>query len=95
MIELSKDEELSAAVIAAHAFCTCNQAYLVKPQWCGCFYCLEIFRSTELTENDFLPESDGLLTAWCPYCGIDSVIGEECGYAITPELLKRMNEYWF
>lgn len=34
-------------------------------------------------------------TALCPYCGIDSVIGESSSFPITPEFLKAMHRYWF
>ncbi|SNW09675.1 Uncharacterised protein [Eikenella corrodens] len=95
MTNLSTDEALGAAAIAAHQFSFKNKAYLLPPQRCGCFSCLAIFRSTELEEGDFVPENDGQYTACCPYCGIDSVIGENCGYAITPELLAAMQDYWF
>ena len=77
MINLSNDEALGAAAIAAHK------------------YCLTIFHSTELKEDGFLSEDDGQHTAWCPYCGIDSIIGENCGYKITPKLLAAMKDYWF
>jgi hypothetical protein len=33
-------------------------------------------------------------TAWCPYCEIDSVIGDFDHY-ITIDFLRRMNEVWF
>ena len=95
MTNPSTDEALGAAAIAAHPFSFKNKAYLLPPQRCGCFSCLAIFRSTELEEGDFVPEDDGQFTACCPYCGIDSVIGENCGYAITPELLAAMQDYWF
>ena len=95
MTNLSTDEALGAAAIAAHQFSFKNKAYLLPPQRCGCFSCLAIFRSTELEEGDFVPEDDGQFTACCPYCGIDSIIGENCGYAITPELLAAMQDYWF
>ena len=94
MTNPSTDEVLTAA-IAAHPFSFKNKAYLLPPQRCGCFSCLTIFRSTELEEGDFVPENDGQYTACCPYCGIDSVIGENCGYTITPELLATMKDYWF
>ena len=91
MTNPSTDEVLTAA-IAAHPFSFKNKAYLLPPQRCGCFSCLAIFRSTELEENDFVPEDNGQYTACCPYCGIDSVIGENCGYTITPELLATMKD---
>jgi len=34
-------------------------------------------------------------TATCPYCGIDSIIGQSSGYPITRDFLKRMNGHWF
>jgi hypothetical protein len=34
-------------------------------------------------------------TALRPRCGIDSVIGDASGFAITPEMLKEMHRYWF
>lgn len=40
-------------------------------------------------------EYDGEMTALCPFCNIDSVIGESCGYVITKDFLSEMNEYWF
>ena len=95
MTNLSKDEVLGAAAIAAHQFSFKNKAYLLQPQRCGCFSCLTIFHSTELEEGDFVPEDDGQYTACCSYCGIDSVIGENCGYTITLELLAAMKDYWF
>ena len=54
---------------------------------CGCFYCLKIFKPEEIT--DWIDDMcDTHVTALCPYCHIDSVIGFE-GY------LKRLREYWF
>ncbi len=34
-------------------------------------------------------------TAICPYCRVDSIIGESSKYPITKEFLKMMKEYWF
>ncbi len=34
-------------------------------------------------------------TAVCPYCGMDSVIGESSGYPITRKFLQRMQKYYF
>jgi hypothetical protein len=32
---------------------------------------------------------------FCPRCGIDSVIGDQSGFPITPEFPERMKRYWF
>ena len=79
------------AVIAAHKYSQNNRPELEKDKKCGCFYCLEVFVPTEISE--WLDDTKG--TALCPYCGIDSVIGEYSGYPVTEEFLKSMNEYWF
>lgn len=70
-----------------------NMASLKNDQLCGCFYCLKIFRSSEIKE--VIPERGGGKTAVCPYCDIDSVIGESSGFPITEEFLKKMKKYWF
>ena len=76
---------------AAHRFCTNNAASLQKDKKCGCFYCLKIFPPSEI--KSIICEGEG--TALCPYCGVDSVIGEHSGFPITPEFLAEMKEYWF
>ncbi len=76
--------------IEAHKYCTRNKENLQKDTICGCFYCLEIFSPKEI--EMWLNRED---TALCPYCCVDSVIGESSGYPITKEFLKKMNEYWF
>ena len=79
-------------VIAVHQYCTGNHPMLSKDKLCGCFYCLEIYSPKEIIH--WIEETSGL-TALCPRCGTDSVIGESSGYPITEDFLKDMNEYWF
>lgn len=78
-------------IIAAHEYCTNNKESLRGDSVCGCFYCLEIYSPTEITE--WIEDTKG--TALCPYCGIDSVIGESSGYPITKEFLGEMQKHWF
>ena len=77
-------------LIKAHQFCSNHKEELVNDEICGCFSCLEIFSPKEI--EMWLNDSKG--TAICPYCGIDSVIGESSGYSITKEFLKEMQEHW-
>ena len=58
---------------------------------CGCFYCRNIYNPNEIRE--WIQDSE--LTAACPYCNIDSVIGDASGYPITKEFLKEMHKEWF
>jgi hypothetical protein len=75
----------------AHKFSANHKASLLQDNTCGCFYCLEIFNPKEI--NTWISDREG--TAICPYCGIDSVIGESSGYPITKEFLQGMYEVWF
>ena len=68
-------------------FCTFE-----KDKSCGCFYCYKVFDPNEI--KDWIKDRNGD-TAICPYCGIDSIIGESSGFPITEEFLKKMHNYWF
>ena len=78
-------------VKAAHQHSCNHKEKLLKDKKCGCFFCLAIFSPLEITE--WIDDIEG--TAICPYCGIDSVIGESSGYPITSEFLTQMNKEWF
>ena len=78
-------------IISAHKFCANNMASLRKDKVCGCFYCMKIFSSDKI--ESYIEENWD--TAICPYCGIDSVIGESSGYPITNDFLQQMKTYWF
>lgn len=78
-------------IMAAHKFCTDNKEDLQKDTRCGCFYCLKVFSPSEIM--NYIADTKG--TAICPYCGVDSVIGEHSGFPITIEFLSKMKDYWF
>ena len=77
--------------IEAHEFASNHRENLLKDRKCGCFCCLKIFDPKEI--QSWIKDTSG--TALCPYCGVDSVIGEYSGYPITTEFLKKMQQYWF
>ncbi|TDL61488.1 cytoplasmic protein [Rhodococcus qingshengii] len=74
----------------AHRFSSNHRKDLERDQVCGCFHCLKIFSPAEITEW-----VDNEATALCPFCGIDSVIGESSGYPITEQFLNGMHKAWF
>ena len=78
--------------IQAHKYSFANKSILEKEKLCGCFYCLEIFSPKEIKE--WWKDGPGW-TAVCPYCGIDSIIGESIAYPLTKELLEKMHQAWF
>ena len=77
--------------IKAHGYSDNHRVSLEKDRLCGCFYCIKIFSPTLIKE--WILDENG--TAMCPYCGIDSIIGESSGYLITEDFLSEMNKYWF
>jgi hypothetical protein len=77
--------------VEAHEFSSNHKAELMQDNLCGCFYCLKIFHPSEITF--WIADTTG--TAVCPYCGIDSIIGESSGYPITTEFLIKMQNHWF
>lgn len=76
--------------IEAHKHCGNHRDKLKNDKICGCFYCLSIFSPEEIHQW-----IDNQQTALCPYCSIDSVIGESSGYPITKEFLEKMRKHWF
>jgi len=84
----------SSALEAVHRLCTRHRGLVEASARCGCFYCLEIFSPTAISE--WVDGSDGnAVTALCPNCGIDSVLPDQPERSITPDLLSAMRAYWF
>lgn len=75
----------------AHARSIRNKEQVEQSKICGCFSCCRIFPPSEIT--DYIPDEPP--TAECPYCHIDSVIGDASGFPITKEFLKKMKKRWF
>ena len=63
-------------VAAAYDHSSDNRKEIESSEIAGCFYCCETFEP-KLVEN-WLNEGSG--TAFCPRCGIDSVIGDASGF---------------
>lgn len=78
--------------IRAHKHCMENRVEVEASELCGCFYCMSIYRPSEIVDWIGDPKED---TADCPRCGIDAVIGSASGFPIEREFLKLMNEHWF
>ena len=74
---------------------TNHKKQLEKDRICGCFCCEMIFHPSEIEE--WCPEKMDReeVTAICPYCDVDAVVGESSGYKITKELLRKLNKRWF
>lgn len=90
--ERPRSIEPQADYIRAHKHCIENRAELEASVLCGCFYCVSIYPPSEIV--DWIDDREAM-TADCPRCGIDAVIGSASGFPITPEFLNLMNKHWF
>ena len=71
-----------------------NWESVMKSDMCGCYYCGSIFPSYKVTDEDWVPDLHGR-TVTCPYCFIDSVIGDSSGIPIQKDVLEVLYDYWF
>ncbi|MCJ9673959.1 MULTISPECIES: cytoplasmic protein [unclassified Neorhizobium] len=89
--------EAKSDVIVAHLHCIRNRHELGESETSGCFFCLETFPAKHVWEWIYETKDDEeRLTAMCPKCGIDAVIGDASGYPVTDvRFLERMRRQWF
>ena len=80
---------------AAHKRSIRHRTEIEASAVCGCFYCKETFAPGEIEDWTDTGNPVSEQTALCPRCGIDSVIGDRSGFALTPEFLSEMNKAWF
>ena len=91
----SADNAQTEDHVSAHKRSSIHRIELLAAEYCGCFYCCEIYLPTAIDE--WVDEDDQGLgqTAMCPRCGIDSVISVSVDSAEVRGFLKTMREYWF
>jgi len=79
---------------AAHKHSFKNREEVLASEVCGCFSCLAVFPPSEITS--WCDEVAGVgLTAICPKCSVDSVIGSASGLPINATFLGAMKRKWF
>lgn len=79
----------------AHDHSSNNRQEVQDSSMSGCFYCLEVFKSSEVVDWVDEDSSGQGQTALCPRCGIDSVVGDKAGYPLSAEFLGKMKAHWF
>ena len=84
-----------AELVAAHKHSFQNRDEVLASDTCGCFYCLSIFPTSEIHEWHQERAAEHGVTAFCPKCEIDAIIGSKAGYALTPDFLQAMHRRWF
>lgn len=73
-----------------HRHASFNRDEIERSSWCGCFYCKEKYPVADV--EDYIDDGQ---TALCPHCGIDAVIGDASGVALTPQLFSGMYQKYF
>lgn len=79
---------------AAHKHSSRHRPEVEASRDCGCFYCGRIFPASDIMR--WLDEPRGGQTAFCPSCGIDSVLGDASGLPVADStFLTAMQARWF
>ena len=74
----------------AHRHSVRNRGEIERSSQCGCFSCGSIFDATEV--EDYTDDGE---TALCPYCDVDSVVGDASGIELNPIVLNELNIMYF
>lgn len=67
-----------------------NRGEIERSKLCGCYCCAAVFDAEEIVEW-----VDGGMTAVCPRCTTDAVIGDASGLAIERNVLNVINKRYF
>jgi hypothetical protein len=73
-----------------HRRCNGNREALRKNDRAGCFQCLEVFSSSEVV--GFVCDGND---AYCPKCGVDSVIVDDGIHEFSLQLLQALQYEYF
>ncbi|MCI1245109.1 MAG: sel1 repeat family protein [Bacilli bacterium] len=65
-----------------------NEIEIIKSKTCSCYFCRQSYSARDV--NDWVNDKDGV-TAICPICGMDAVIGDACGIPFGKADLKELN----
>lgn len=67
-----------------------NKTTLSLSNKVGCYHCCKIFYSKEVKSY-----TDNNKTAICPYCNVDCLVGDNCGFDLNENIIKKANLSWF
>lgn len=77
-----------------------NYEEVIKSQYAGCYHCKQYFETKLINEEEHCiattPHGTQEPTVFCPFCGIDAIIGDASGYQVTDfKFLNYMNDKAF
>lgn len=67
-----------------------NKNIIQQSKKAGCFHCFKIFETNEINAY-----TDNGQTVLCPKCGIDSVVGDMCGFELNEQILELAHKFWY
>lgn len=65
-----------------------NSVEILSSEQAGCFFCRHVYSARDI--QDWIDDEHGV-SALCPECGMDAVIGDASGYPIDKAFMKEMN----
>lgn len=74
----------------AHLHTFGNRSEIDRSKTCYCLSCQTIFKPEEVTDY-----ADGGETVICPYCDVDAVLGDGCGFKLADDLLDSLHNKYF
>ncbi len=69
-----------------------NEMDILKSKKCSCLFCRQTYDARKV--NDWSNDDNGV-TALCPECGMDAVVGDASGFSFDHEDLKAINLAYF
>jgi len=69
-----------------------NEIEILHSKTCSCYFCRQTYNARDV--NDWTNDKGGV-TALCPVCGMDSVIGDASGVPLDKNLLKDLNQAFY
>jgi TPR repeat protein len=69
-----------------------NDIEILKSVNCSCFFCRQTYSARKV--SDWITDERGV-TAICPECGMDAVVGDAAGFALDRETLKALNLLYY
>ena len=81
-----------AQILSALKHAVNNEDEVKASDQCGCFHCLEIFDTADI--EDWVEGVSGI-SAVCPHCDVESVLGDAAGFPLTEEFLDALRQHHF
>ena len=90
ILEVMKYSKSDFPLIYSHT--VNNEMDILHSKQCSCLFCRQTYDARKI--NDWANDKNGV-TALCPECGMDAVVGDASGFVLDHETLKALNLAYF